>query len=460
MTTDSLSADYLLQIDIIENIEAHIMQKGWQVLFSEKETQLDRFYVWCALVEDRALASCLKNNSWDLLIGNGRPGITQSFADKGKTTSTYHPYGDDSGVRAFVHARDFHGAFPKYFEMNEEFRLFHNLAYDESQKKLVDFDTSGYPVDVVHISDKHIKAHVKYVRQYQAVTQQHLVVYIESLRYSNVQLTETAEDIKSDATKIVKWKRYIREADFSEEYKTCSQLMMKIVFHAPAFESVANDLLATSTNSKDVTFIIGVDNDGENIEYSSNHTAVNYQSPTNHLKAHYLTPVYFRQEVLTKYYADSARYKVSDGVIFCYGLWHCRIDNDNPSYIVVFLGDLGRDLPYKERLHWRQYNIPPRDGMSKTSVQRNFAAKFTDPTRVDLLFRHEYVRFSKEWETKFGWPFFLHLHEGDKYILDIIRIPVTDSQEELDTQVLHLTKLLVDSLNEKKIISFCVDTGI
>jgi len=450
---------HLLHLDIIQDTDSVLIKNGWQTLYTRQQSKSHDFTVWCALVEDRALRGCLERDSWDLFIGDGRPGMTQSFSPHGSPTTTYHPHGDNTGIRALIHHRFFHGAFPSYFEINEEFRLFHNLAYDEPNT-LIDFDESGYKNEVVHLSTQHIDAQIKYLRKYQAATQQHLVIFIESLRYANVEHTAEDEFYTSDQKKTVRWKRYIRKNDSSNKYKTCSHLMMKIVFHAPAFESFTNNLLATPTNSKDVTFIIGVDNDGENIEYSSNHTAVNYQSPTNHAQAHYLTPVYFRREVLTRYYDDSARFKVSDGSISCYGLWHCRIDNDNPSYVVVFLGDLARDLPDSERLHWRLFNIPPREGMSKTSVQRNFAAEFTDPTQVDLLFRREYVRFSEEWETQFGWPFFLPLHEGDKYIPDIIRIAVTDSQEELDTQVLHLTKLLVDSLNEKKVISFCVDTGI
>jgi hypothetical protein len=451
MKNNPASLEYLLQTDIIENIEAHIIQKGWHVLFTEEETQSNRFYIWCALVEERALESCLKNNSWDLLIGNGKPGMSVTFITPDHPVTTYHPYGDDSGVRAFVHARDFHGAFPKYFEMNEEFRLFHNLAYDKSQKKLIDFDTSGYPVDVVHLSDTHIKAHVKYVRQYQAAAQQNLVIFIESLRYSNIQLTETADDIKSDATKIVKWKRYIREADFSEEYKTCSQLMMKVVFRPPTMKQVDIWPFEKVNESQYLHYIIGITDDGENIEYTSNPDKLGDYFGKNPDAPNYVTPVYFRKEVLAKYYTESNRYKVSDGFISCLNLWTCRIDNDNPSHIVVFLGDLGRDLPYNEQLHWKQYNVLPDGELSQTSIRRNFVAEFTDPISVDLVFRNEYTRFINDWKTKHGWSFYLPLHENDQYILDILRIPVTHSPEELDTQVLYLTKLLVDSLNEENI---------
>jgi hypothetical protein len=121
------------------------------------------------------------------------------------------------------------------------------------------------------------------------------------------------------------------------------------------------------------------------------------------------------------------------------------------DYVVVFLGDLGGDLPYEERLHWRQFNIPPEGGGSETNFRRSFLAQFTEPKAPDLVFKNEYERLSTDWLKKFGWPFFLPLREGDAHLLNTLRIPVTNSQAELDEQVLHLTKLLVDSLNEKEI---------
>jgi hypothetical protein len=66
-----------------------------------------------------------------------------------------------------------------------------------------------------------------------------------------------------------------------------------------------------------------------------------------------------------------------------------------------------------------------------------------------LVFKDEYRRFSADWTAKFGWSFFLPLAPGDAHLADTIRIPVTNSQGEMDEQVLCLTKLLVDSLNER-----------
>jgi len=68
-------------------------------------------------------------------------------------------------------------------------------------------------------------------------------------------------------------------------------------------------------------FIIGSDAKGQPIKHTSdseklaNHFGKNSDAPN------YLTAVYFRPEVLSKYYADPAKYSVEDGYLRCGGLW-------------------------------------------------------------------------------------------------------------------------------------------
>lgn len=74
-----------------------------------------------------------------------------------------------------------------------------------------------------------------------------------------------------------------------------------------------------------------------------------------------------------------------------------RIDNDSTDGVIVFLGDLGRDLPARERDCWRTFNVAPARGMSETGVRRAFLGQFADPQAPDLTFRRAYDRFRTEW---------------------------------------------------------------
>jgi hypothetical protein len=67
------------------------------------------------------------------------------------------------------------------------------------------------------------------------------------------------------------------------------------------------------------------------------------------------------------------------------------------------------------------------------------------------MYRQEYADTLQHWEEAHGWALFLAPSAGDCHILNTVRMPVTNSQAELDEQIGFLTKLLVDSLNEKEL---------
>jgi hypothetical protein len=50
-----------------------------------------------------------------------------------------------------------------------------------------------------------------------------------------------------------------------------------------------------------------------------------------------------------------------------------------------------------------------------------------------------------------GWEFFLPLHRDDEHFVTGLRLMGKDNQAEFDTQLVALTKILVDSINEKKL---------
>ena len=281
----------------------------------------------------------------------------------------------------------------------------------------------------------------------------HLAVYVESVRYSQTRLTDVPENERrrEQAGNSLRWRRTVADCDLKEGFETFSRLIGKAILAPPARSEAGGSPFTEDDKRPEVTFIVDVDRNGNNIESTSNPHKLDDHSGANSGTRDYLTPVYFRREVLAKYYLEPERYSVSDGRLSCMHLWSCQIDNDLDSYIVVFLGDLGRDLPYEERLHWRQFNVPPDGGVSETNFRRSLLAQPVDAKAPDLRFRREYSDLMIEWERAQGWSLFLPLSPGDEHVLETIRVPVTNSQAEVDEQIIHLTKLLVDSLNEKEL---------
>ncbi|MDR7555230.1 MAG: hypothetical protein QN157_06425 [Armatimonadota bacterium] len=442
--------DYLLQQDLIANFIPSIGQKPWQVVYAIDDRGPDRSAIFCALLERKAVKGALEKDGWDLAIGDGLPGFSQSWQE-GKTTTTYHRFGTE-GLRPLVISRNFHGAFPCYLELCEEFRLFHNLAEDHQRGLLLDFDESGYEVEVARITERKVEVNWRYLLQFLAATQLYLAIYFDSIRYSMIPLEKVPKE-KQQLEYREKKMRYsvnVRECDFQRDYRTLSRLLGKVIVAPLPIKKCGKWPFEERGTDPEVSFIIGVTPDGRFQEFTSNPEKLSNYFGANQGAPHYLTPVYFRKEVLQKYYAEPDRYSVEDGYLRCLGLWGMQIDNDHPTHVIAFLGDLGRDLPYRERLHWKQYNVPPpaNAGISATCFRRSFLAQFADPESVDLVFTQKYQELNKTWRERMGWPLFLEPKPGDEHVL-AVHIPVTGSQRELDEQILALTKLLVDSLNEQ-----------
>lgn len=185
-------------------------------------------------------------------------------------------------------------------------------------------------------------------------------------------------------------------------------------------------------------FIIGEDENGRPFRHSCDPELLGNYFGKRPSAAHYLTPVFFNRTVLHKYYEEPERFTVTDGYLQCARLWGIRIDNDSPEHVMVFLGDLGRDLPESERDHWRSQNVAPSSRMIETRFRRSFLNQPTSPQAPDLNFKHRYQTLRNEWCKTFGWALFRDPVTTDEHVLKRLRIPLSESQPEFEAQVLNL----------------------
>jgi hypothetical protein len=194
-----------------------------------------------------------------------------------------------------------------------------------------------------------------------------------------------------------------------------------------------------------------LDENGNELHYTSNDDELGNNFGRNSNNPHYLKPIYFKKEVLAKYYSNPKDYTVEDGYVGRNGFWSLRIDNNNSDYVIVFLGDLGK-MPNKEQIYWKSFNFYSEESLSYASFQRNIKGEFTDPDEADLFFKQSYEKFNKSWNNKFGWDLFKPLSDEDIHHLKTLHIPLKEEQKEFDEQVMSLTKLIIDSLNEKQLL--------
>lgn len=442
--------DLLLQIDWRNDWIPNVGRQPWTTVYESVWGESDHFGIYSALIPADRIQTVLQDTSWDARVGDGHPGFVIYGVDR--DNPIYLRNGRDDGVEPLVLYREFHGIRQNYLEVSEEFRLFHNLYWDAATNTYLKFDEAGEPVEVVRVREKKVEIRTRELKQFIAAKQVYAAIFLDSVRFSAVPIDEVSEDERrveierSDA----RFGLYVGDADFKYEYATFSRLLGKKIIAPPAVDQCGK-WPYDERDDKEVSFIIGTDENGRDIEFTSNPDALSNYFGANPGAPHYLTPVFFRREVLTKYYADTEKYSVSDSYLRCAALWGLRLDNNHDKFVIVFLGDLGRDLPLKERLYWRSFNVQPEGSMSEVYFRRSFLAEFADPTSPDLVFKAELSRLHELWEARFGWPLMLPLDSKDEHLLTALHVPVNASQGEFDTQVLALTKILIDSLNEEEI---------
>ena len=83
--------------------------------------------------------------------------------------------------------------------------------------------------------------------------------------------------------------------------------------------------------------------------------------------------------------------------------------------------------------------------------QVNISQKMQCDMKPEHIFRQLYDELREASQKQLGWQWLLALHPADVHHLKSLRIPATDEQPDFDAMVLNLTKILIDSLNEKSL---------
>lgn len=420
---------------------------GWTEVYSSSyESQNHSYGIYCALAPADYAERALQDPGWDLTMTDGAPGFSQYY-EGGEPRTEYERRTSRGGVEPLVLYREFHGVRPNFLEISEEFRLYHNLYWDGASSSFVKLKDDGIAETVVEMGVDRVRIRTKYLRQYQAARQMCLLLFVDSVRWAEAPDTSLPEDVNwsDDNLNLQRWNGKGLTADTGFTRLLGTRVMMP-----PPIEK-SGVWPFDEGNEKFPEFIIGTDDDGDDVTYTCEHELLANYFGANPNAPHYLTPVHFRREVLRKYYDNPDLYRVEDGYVRCAGLWGLQMDNDHEDRVVVFLGDLGRDLPEGERDYWRSFNIAPAGSMSETGTRRSFLAQFAEPKAADLRFRHAYTRFADIWHRNTGFSLFREPVGSDTQILQQIRLPLNESESEFDEAVGRLAKLLCDGLDSKAI---------
>jgi hypothetical protein len=121
-------------------------------------------------------------------------------------------------------------------------------------------------------------------------------------------------------------------------------------------------------------------------------------------------------------------------------------------------------LPHKEQLYWKSFNVMPDGAISEVAYRRNMLGEWTDPDEPALAFKATYESFRERWRGRFGWDLFKELKPDDLHYWQTLHVPSSGNQKEFDDQVMALSKVLVERINEREIAKHIVlesgDKGI
>lgn len=363
------------------------------------------------------------------------------------------------GFESILYYREFFGVEENYIELSQEFILLNNLRYNKNSKSYWAMYENGESEEAVkYIDATTIQIKMKFLRNYSSAKQMAILLFFDIRtkfdgKISDFGLEEFNTESKDNGLFYRLWGGDINRllgSDMDFPTHVYSVLMGKKILMPAPVEACGYWPYEKEESYED--FIIGVDEFGKEIFNTCDPDKLNNYFGSNPNAPMYLTPVFFKRDVLQKYVNKPELYKIRDGYLSCHSLWSIEIDNHHKNCVVVYLGDLGRDLPESERGYWKSYNIVGEEGLSQVSFQRDFCNIFTESNMEDHKFQVLYGSLIKQWNTKYDWDLYLPLSVEDQYNLTQIRIPLGESQPEFDQLVLSLVKVLIDSLNEKQLI--------
>jgi hypothetical protein len=415
---------------------------GWLIIEEHFFTDAKHGGTGCVLVKPEESAAALKETTW---IGRdlGEVGIwNDSRFDNGLQASDR-----DVAVEFFVHARRPSGASLPVVEISYPFLWYWdafptsigwkylNRAGREQDLIRWERDDDGWKVEVRALE----------FRQFLAAYGRDAIIQLDRVPKTNSAKFERVDDEFEN-----EWAHF--------DFYAIHDLSMG---DRPAFSRLLGQYrISGMTNSRVPRFeerrqprdypefIYGVDsNTGQPLAHTCDPDQLGTYFDKDGTRLHYLTPVYFKREVLQPYVSEPNRYRVSPSRLSCLDLWGLDISFNSAGLVEVYLGDLGRDLPSDEWGHWRSYNVPPEGKMDEGRFRRDFLNQLAHSKDVVGDLRRARQKAAEISEKLLGAPIWKPLTGDIKSEFGSLIGPLTDDPVSLGAPLLVLTKVLVDGID-------------
>lgn len=410
---------------------------------------------YMAFAQPQMRDKILSHGGWDFSKGDGHPVFSCHEQDVQYIRSYKAPE-----FEPLVILQHFYSAVPDVLHISEEFKLLMNLWQDPKSGDYYEIKDDGSKNLAIRYKGKRIEVRTPLLKRYMAARQLDAVLFIDtraSVEYAGDVADFSDLEFEGQVSNELMYLSQSVGRLPPSDARLGSLVFAKRILPAPPQETCRIWPWDEADPSDYPEFIIGEDEYGKPVKYTCDPDRLANYFGKNSDAPHCLTPVFFKREVLQKYYDDSELYTVSDGYLSCSHLWGVKIDNEFFNIISAFLGDIGRDIPSEHWTHWLSHNVPPTQRMSDVGVRRAFFGQFAESENPEHRFKLAYDQLQSSWDEHWGWRLHRKAEGPDAGVLQRLRIPVNDTDAELRTQSINLALVLVDYLNEKNLASYLSD---
>lgn len=432
------------QEDIIRVLKNPLNQV-WVTVYAYHSNSENEPSVFACFADKNLKESILQDINWIKHANSFRPG----FVIEGET---HYTTGKDDGYDFIAAELYFHQLKQVQIHINQEFILLFEL-YRENDGCYYSIDECGEKEKVVDITHDTVRVRTKYILRYIAAKQCMFVYFVDS-RFAPSESYPTCAEVIDDNEEIGTNYHFKRWFQATPDKDYLLSMLYSRSFIEPGNQETCDLWPYERKDTIYPNFIIGENPDGTPIEFTCDPDKLGTYFDKEITAPHYLTPVFFKPSVLNKY-RDNPLFTVTDRRLECGSQWGVEIDNVNPDRVMVFLGDLGRDLPESERQYFLNFQVSPADyQISREVLLNDFMNMYTDPSGPISMLLKARDGLNKSWQERFGVVLYRNFHKNDSAVLQQIRIPSGYGEAEFDSVVMALAKAFIDYIDESNFKDF------
>lgn len=462
------SETYLLFEDLPSKIKECNKEEWILIAKDEQQTtplHFNEYMVSCFIQPktDKDLQKFLSNENWEIDINFGIPSkitFNNYTSEKAIEYNNGLRYESENIIfTPFVFQREFYTMRKSYFDIFQEFVLYYNAFWVEENKAFQLYEKDGDLRSLIKYdlqgNNSLVYVQIDYLMDYLSSHKIILARLYDYKRYTMDNLSKIVGDNKFMSKNLNDnnffFSLYISSENPCTSYTTFSRLLGKDTIISSRNSQQHYTINSTYKEPLYCQFDYGINENGETKSITCNPNILS-SFFVDKGTPNFFELVFFQKKVLLEYYHNYVQYRVSEKAVSKLNNWNITYGIIDDDTIAVYLGDLGKQLPYKEQIHWKKYNICKRATMPDYIIERDFNNNPIEPP-IELApishFEESYYKLREISSKTFGYSLFLELHENDKYNLDCLRIPITEEFNEFDSQIQALAKIVNDSINQK-----------